>query len=65
MKRYIFGQDRTQATLLPELLDDYISEENAVRVIDVFVDQLNFHELGPGFYILFSNFGFRFFHLSS
>ncbi len=46
MKRYIHGQDRTQATLLPELLDDYISEENAVRVIDVFVEQLNLHELG-------------------
>lgn len=40
MKRFIQGQDRAQITLLPELLDEYISEDNPVRVIDVFVDQL-------------------------
>ena len=39
MKRFIAGQDRTQSTLLTELLDEYISEENPVRVIDLFVDQ--------------------------
>ena len=39
MKRFIAGQDRTQSALLPELLDEYISEENPVRVIDLFVDQ--------------------------
>jgi hypothetical protein len=38
MKRFIVGQDRTQSTLLPELLAEYITEENAVRVIDLFVD---------------------------
>lgn len=37
MKRFIQGQDRTQSTLLPELLDEYIAEDNPVRVIDVFV----------------------------
>ena len=46
MKRFIQGEDRTQATLLPELLDDYISENNPVRVIDVYVDNLDLGELG-------------------
>ena len=46
MKRFIQGQDRTQSTLLPELLDEYITEDNPVRVIDVFVDQLALSELG-------------------
>jgi transposase len=46
MKRFIQGQDRTQSTLLPELLDEYIAEDNPVRVIDVFVDQLALSELG-------------------
>ena len=46
MKRFITGQDRTQSTLLPELLDEYITEENPVRVIDLFVDQLDLASLG-------------------
>ncbi len=46
MKRFIAGQDRTQSTLLPELLDEYITEENPVRVIDLFVDQLDLASLG-------------------
>lgn len=46
MKRFIQGESRTQATLLPELLDDYISEANPVRVIDVFVDELELGKLG-------------------
>ena len=46
MKRFIQGQDRIQSTLLPELLDEYIAEDNPVRVIDVFVDQLVLSELG-------------------
>lgn len=46
MKRFIVGQDRTQSTLLPELLDEYITEENPVRVIDLFVDQLGLASLG-------------------
>jgi transposase len=46
MKRFIEGEHRTQATLLPECLDDYISEENPVRVVDAFVEGLNLSELG-------------------
>ena len=41
MKRFIEGEDRHQVTLLPECLDDYIGEDNPVRVVDVFVDELN------------------------
>ena len=46
MKRFVQGQDRTQCTLLPELLDEYIAADNPVRVIDVFVDQLDLAHLG-------------------
>ncbi|MGE0675019.1 MAG: IS1182 family transposase [Methylibium sp.] len=46
MKRFIEGEERTQVTLLPECLDDYIAEDNPVRVVDVFVDELRLHDLG-------------------
>jgi transposase len=46
LKRFIEGDSRTQTTLLPECLDDYISEANPVRVVDVFVDELNLAQLG-------------------
>ena len=46
MKRFVEGEDRDQGVLLPEFLDDYVSEENAVRVIDVFVDELDLGALG-------------------
>jgi len=46
MKRFIQGEDRTQSTLLPELLDDYITEANPVRVVDVYVDELDLGKLG-------------------
>ena len=46
MKRFIEGDNRTQVNLMPECLDDYIGEDNSVRVIDAFVDKLNLHELG-------------------
>src|SRR5712692_300952 len=46
MKRFVEGEDRTQVTLLPECLDDYVAEDNPVRVIDVFVEELDLHELG-------------------
>ncbi|MDY7071456.1 IS1182 family transposase ISPpu16 [Pseudomonas hunanensis] len=46
MKRFIEGEARTQVTLLPECLDDYITEENPVRVVDVFVDELDLGVLG-------------------
>ena len=46
MKRFIEGKDRMQVTLLPECLDDYVAEDNAVRVIEAFVDELDLRELG-------------------
>jgi transposase len=46
MKRYVVGQDRSQSTLFPEVLDDYIAEDNPVRVVDVFVDELDLKGLG-------------------
>jgi transposase len=46
MKRFIQGEHRTQSTLHPEMLDDYVTEENPVRVVDVFVDNLDLKSLG-------------------
>jgi len=46
MGRYVEGQDRMQSVLFPERLDDWIHEDNTVRVIDVFVDQLDLRQLG-------------------
>ena len=46
MSGFIKGENRFQATLFPEQLDDYISEDNSVRVIDVFVDSLKLKKLG-------------------
>lgn len=46
MKRFTEGQDRTQVTLLPECLDDFVEEDNPVQVIDVFVDELDLRDLG-------------------
>jgi len=46
MKRFIQGECRNQGTLLPERLDDYIADANPVRVVDVFVDELDLGQLG-------------------
>jgi transposase len=46
MTGFIEGVARVQATLFPELLDDYINEENPVRVIDAFIDNLDLAKLG-------------------
>jgi transposase len=46
MKRFVEGTDRGQSTLFPECLEDWIGEDNPVRVIDVFVDELDLAELG-------------------
>ena len=46
MKRFIEGEARTQVTLLPECLDDYVAEENPVRMVDVFVNELDLDALG-------------------
>ena len=46
MKRLIEGEDRGQVTLLPECLDDYIGQDNPVRVVDAFVEELELRDLG-------------------
>jgi transposase len=46
MKRFVEGEDRRQGVLLPEYLDDWVSEENPVRAMDVFVDELDLGALG-------------------
>jgi len=48
MKRFIEGTDRSQSTFLPEALEDWIEEDNPVRVIDVFVNELDLGGLGFG-----------------
>src|ERR671916_1178131 len=46
MKRFVEGEDRRQATLLPECLDDYVAPDNPVRIIEAFVDELDLTALG-------------------
>src|SRR5271155_4362485 len=46
MKRFVEGEDRGQATLLPDSLEDYVTEDNPVRVVDVFIDELDLDALG-------------------
>jgi transposase len=46
MKRFIEGRDRSQRILLPEQLDDYVADSNPVRVVDVFVDELDLVQMG-------------------
>ena len=48
MRRFVEGTDRSQATLFPERLEDWICEDNPVRAVDVFVDELDLSELGFG-----------------
>jgi hypothetical protein len=46
MSRFVQSEERTQETFLPCRLEDYVTEENPVRVIDVFVEQLDLDGLG-------------------
>ena len=46
MKRFVAGADRSQSTLLPESLDDWVDESNPVRAVDAFVDALDLKDLG-------------------
>src|SRR5437764_8574151 len=46
MHRFIDGEDRMQQALLPHSLEDYVGEENPVRVIEVFIDELDLAALG-------------------
>ena len=48
MTRFVVGDDRSQSTLFPERLDDYLDEDNPVRAIDVLVDELDLAGLGFG-----------------
>ncbi len=48
MKRFVEGVDREQGTLFPLFLDDWINEDNPVRVIEIFVDELELGALGFG-----------------
>src|SRR5258707_329805 len=48
MRRFVEGMDRGQSTLFPECLEDWICEDNPVRAVDVFVDELDLAELGFG-----------------
>src|SRR3954469_14532492 len=48
MRRFVEGVDRSQTTLFPESLDDWVDENNPVRVIDAFVDALDLRVLGFG-----------------
>ena len=46
MSRFVEGQDRSQVTLIPECLDDFVAEDNPVRVVDAFVAELDLSALG-------------------
>ena len=46
MSRFVQSEERTQETFLPCRLEDYVTEDNPVRVIDVFVEELDLSELG-------------------
>ena len=46
MKRFIEGENRSQSTLFPERLDDYIADDNAIRMLDAFVNKLDLKQLG-------------------
>ncbi len=48
MTRYVEGWDRSQSFLLPECVDDYVDENNPVRVVDAFVEELDLAKLGFG-----------------
>jgi transposase len=45
MKRFIEGEPRGQVTLFPVCVEDYVGEDNPVRVIEVFVDGLDLHAM--------------------
>ena len=46
MGRFVEGEDRSQSLLLPESFDDYVGEDNPVRVIEAFIDALDLSEIG-------------------
>ncbi len=46
MADFIEGVSREQTTLVPERLDEWVAEDNPVRVVDIFVDELDLAGLG-------------------
>jgi transposase len=46
MGRFVEGEDRRQSLLFPESLDDYVTEDNPVRVVEAFIDELDLGALG-------------------
>ena len=46
MGRFVEGEDRLQSLLLPETLDDYVTEDNPARVVEVFIEELDLGALG-------------------
>ena len=46
MQRFVQGHDRTQASLLPASLEDYVDADNPARVIEAFVESLDLSALG-------------------
>ena len=46
MKRFVEGQDRSQLILLPDCLDDYVGEDNPVRIVDAFIYESDLEVLG-------------------
>jgi transposase len=46
MKRFIESEDRQQTTLLPDSLEDYVTDDNPVRVIDAFIDERDLAAMG-------------------
>ena len=46
MKRFVVGEDRSQGALFPERLDDFITEDNPVQVVEAFIESLPLDELG-------------------
>ena len=46
MSRFVEGEDRTQQVLLPPSLEDYIDEDNPVRVVDAYIDELDLADMG-------------------
>ena len=44
--QYISGEDRNQISMLPPSIDEYVTEDNPVRVIDAFVDSLDVATMG-------------------
>ena len=46
MGRFIAGCDRRQQLFLPDCVDDYVAEDSPVRIVDVFVDELDLAATG-------------------